>query len=222
MKKTIIKIDRLICDRLTEYVRRWIAKHKFEKHKIDLLLKLERIHTGVIFILAAVLPAIWYLIAGQKISASFHFLLWIGFVALHLSGMKLTYNLKGFHDYVFSLRKNPAIYEMEKQSVEQYFITSRRKRIEGFAVVTGLTVFISMLLLSLDAVLHQVSANTLMVGYFLVSNVLSILQRYVLLVFDFDEPTPKEKKQKDSITDIVKREWQRIVEGLSPQPNYGT
>ena len=218
MKKQLIKIDRWILNTLTQYVRKWIKKNDFKKHKIDFMLKVELIQIGVVIIFAALLPATWYLIAGQKFSAIAHLTLWLLFTLFYLKGMNLTLSLKKWHDYIFALRKNPEIYEMEKQATEHYFIESRRRRMEGFAMTIGLTIFISMMLLFLDLVLHQISANTLMVAYFLISNFLSILNRYILLVFDFDEPEEKKKVAKESITEVMLKAWQNLIGGLNPIP----
>lgn len=220
MKKSLIKVDRWFLDQLTDYVKRWIAKREYKKHKFDFLIQLEWMDVILCLVLGTILPVLWYVIAHKYWAATLHLCVWGAFVGMRIMGILTTQKLKIFHDYFFAMRKNPQIYEIEKEATEKIFLKSRRDRIFWSISTFTIAVTIGSLLIMLDQAMGQIGASTLMAFFIVIDNVLTTIQRYVIYVFDFDEPEQK-KRVKESITELVLREWQRIVGALNPQPNYG-
>ena len=130
MKKIIIKLDRFILDQLTEYIKKWIAKNEYKKHKVDFTIKMQWIDLSILILFCIAIPVMLYLAQRQPIIAFIHAFIW-GLMALMDYTMILwsIKNLKPFHDQMFAMRKNPIYYNMHKEVLEQMFVEGRRRRI---------------------------------------------------------------------------------------------
>ena len=222
MRKFIIKLDRSILDWLTEYIRAWIEKNDYEKHKVDYTIKIQRIRLICLFLMAMLLPGLWFIAMGKFFSGGFHLAIWSISVGMSYYRLQKTiYETKPRHDIMFSARKNPAIYEMEKVVLEHVFIATRKTRILFMSLDFGVSWFLAVSLLLLWAFSPFPSPYLITALYFTISPIIELIDQYLFYVFDFDEPKPR-KRKKESLTQILLKEWQKIVEGFSPQPNYGT
>lgn len=219
MKKKLIKIDQYLLDKITEHTRRWIAKHAYEKHKVDLTIQVRKVKLWMLFFLCFLLPAMWFIIEGRILMAGFHLLIWSFSVGInYFSLQRLIYQQKPVHDILWASRKNPAVYEMEKAVLAHVFVALRRNRIKFIAFDFSISWFLAAFLTLLMSVASNAPLGNIVIAcYFFLSPLIELVEQYLFFVFDFDEPQGK-KKVKVSLTEIVKREWQRIVEGFAPQP----
>lgn len=220
MKKLIIKLDRYILDSLTSFILIWIKKRNYEKHKIDFKIQTQWIQLFMLLLFCITMPVIFYALIGEIISAMLQVVIW-GMAALidyFFIQIAIT-KTKPDHDRLFSLRKNPAVYENEKRMSEWLFVETRKIRLS----VSAFLIFILLFYVGLNLLLPYLFNSTqVFVAIFLIVNsALAIIQIYVGNVFDFDEPEPKEKKAKASLTELVLKAWQEFIGGLAPAPNYG-
>jgi len=111
-------------------------------------------------------------------------------------------------------------YEFHKQYLEELFVSGRKNRFSMFSFSIGITFFVVFLFCFLSFFVKEVySGGIFYVSAYLVLNLgFSILRQYIIYVLDFDEPKPKEKRQKSSLTEIVLREWHNLIGGLNPKP----
>jgi len=224
MKEKIKQIDKWFLGVLTQYVRKWIKKNNFEKHKVDFEIRLTELKIVLTFTLAAILPAVFYAAEGHIFSASWHFTVWsmmTGIYVLKL-GRKIAEE-KPRHDILFSLRKNPQVYQMEKEVLEEVFETMRHRRLPFIFFDFAISwFFCSMWVLFFYFTPLSTSLPTLFVAvYFFVTPFINAIDMYMIFVFDFDEPDEKKKVAKESISKIFLRAWQNLIGGLAPQPNFG-
>jgi hypothetical protein len=222
MKKFIIKIDRYILAQITVYIQAWIKRHDYKKHKVDFLIKTQYVNLGVIIFWATAMPVIYYLISGQIFNAFFHLAVWGALSVFDYTRIQFTIrDQKAWHDQLFSMRKNPIYYQMQKEVLEQLFEEGRRRRLtmSGFIVLITSSVVVALWLLSFLA--SSGSPAHFVSMYIVWNTLLGIFQTYLNYVFDFDEPTPKEKKAKASLTDLLLKLWNDLAGGFAPAPNYG-
>lgn len=216
------KIDRWVLDRLTEYVRRWIKKHDYEKHKVDFTIEVQKVKVVICFVFALALPVVMYFLNGRYLQAGFHAMLWSISVGIYYFQLQNTiHKEKPEHDHIFSLRKNPAVYEMEKSVLEYVFIHRRKQRLSFIAFDFSMAWFLSAGVLALFLISPSSQPLSSLGIYFFISPVIHTLEQYLIFVFDFDEPEEKKKVVKESITQILLQAWQNLIGGLFPQPNYG-
>ena len=217
MKKAIIKIDNFILAQLTIYIKNWIAKHEYKKHKVDFRINTQWAVIILCAVLTIIIPATIYLMKSHPLQALIHTLMWsMSIVINYLHILFIKKNEKLEHDLIFSLRKNPTVYNMEKHVLEKLFIMSRRRRVTFTAIMFGITILISGMMLILASIVNYFVAAFIVLGV-----IISTLQTYIIYVFDFDEPKPKEKNKKvASLTEIMQKAWDNL--GLNPSPNYGT
>src|SRR3990167_371719 len=126
---------------------------------------------------------------------------------------------KVWYDQLFAMRKNPQYYQMHKEVLEELFVKSRRRRYSTLGFLVGITILVVALLSMLAfAAGVYTDVNTYVSAYLLINCGLSVLQSYIFYVFDFDEPKPKEKRERASLTEIALREWKNLIGGLNPVP----
>lgn len=222
MKNTLKKIDRWILNTLTQYVRKWIKKNNFEKHKVDFGIKLEEYTLYSLILFAVVLSGVLYVIQGQMFTAFFHASVWLVLAAFqYVRIIKMRFKDKPWHDQLFSLRKNPQIYQMEKEVLEHVFQLHIKRRLSFVGFHAFITFWIVGALGALTWIGGLGPAINMTLIYLVIGWATTSISMYLICVFDFDEPEEKKKVVKESLTEMVSREWQRIVEGLAPQPKYG-
>ncbi len=216
------KIDRGILNLLTNIVRKWIKKHDYKKHKVDYTINVRKLTLALLFSFALLAPAIIFLMQGKYLNAGFHVSIWsvsVGIAYWRL--LKMVREEKPIHDVLFSLRKNPQVYNMEKEVLEFVFIATRRTRV-SVAVFTLLIEWFFAVALVLIYFTAPVPVTTLPLAvFFFINPFLSTTEQYLFYVFDFDEPEEKKKVAKENISEIFLRAWQNLIGGLAPQPNYG-
>lgn len=219
MRKTTIKIDRFILDQLTAYVRKWIQKKEFKKHKIDFEIECQKVKLCLLFLLAMLIPAMTFLFEGRYFQAGFQASIWSISVAMaYYRLQQILHKTKPEHDLAFSQRKNTAVYEMEKQVLEFVFIKMRKQRVYFIVLDFVVSWFFSIGMFLLCFLFSDLQALLSLVLYFFIEPFLGILEQYIFFVFDFDPPEPKKKVRRASLTEIVLREWQALIGGLSPHP----
>lgn len=220
MKNTIIKIDRFILDQLTVYVRRWMAKHDYEKHKVDFLIQLEKYNFIALLILAMAIPTGILFIEREFLSAGIQAIMWsiLGTMGYFLRE-RTTRDSKEFYDNVYSLRKEPAFTFMYKEVLENLFIENQENRIKTSIFMLTIDIFVACLLFVLSYATNFQNPSNIVAIYILINSFVSLVGRYIGYVFDMDEPAQK-KETKESITDIVRQEWEQFIGGLSPTPTF--
>lgn len=221
MKQAIIKLDRLILDQLTSYIKKWIEKKEFKKNRVDFLILTEWVDFGAIVLWATILPVVMFIVEGDFIQAGVQAFIWSILSAIeYVHIQRLILQLKPIYDRWFSMRKNPDFYRMQKEVLEELFEKSRRERLGLHALALGTGGFFSCIIFVMSMVTDDV-AHQFMAEFILFNAVMSVLQSYIHYVFDFDPPERKEKKAKESMTELMARAWRELVEGFAPVPNYG-
>lgn len=209
------KVDQYIYDKWTEFIRRWIKKQDYKKHKIDFYMKLERLHLFLLIAFGIVAPTIVYIIFGYYFSAGFQVVAWGTITCFWILSMVDTARrTKPRHDLMFSLRKNPAIYNFEKAVMEELFEQGKKSRASELVFFGGFTLVIAIVL-----ALFATAGSKVMAIYFILDLPVYFLKKYTFLVFDFEEPKPR-KKAKKSLSEIILRSWQELIGGLAPQPAF--
>lgn len=215
MKELAIKADRKVLQILTSYVRRWVEHKDFEKHKIDFLILAERWRVAALVVWALAIPAMLWAIQGKPIQGAIHVTIWGAMAAFEWYGIELTTKrMKIIHDWLFSMRETPAVYQGEKQRLEEMFESSRKMRCTQTLIMIGVT-------LSLFAVFTAVSEpgdpNNFVWQYLFVNTIANALLRYIPYVFNFDPPK-KKKKASEAISEMLQKLWSELTAIYVPRP----
>lgn len=210
----LTKIDTKLFNLVSWFVRRWVARREFKKHKVDFIIRVEWLNFAACIVWATVVPSALYLVAGNGIGAGIHFLLWSVLSASDYFSIQITtYKLKPLHDWLFSMREDPRIYEMEKESLEKAFEESRPRRIKQHLFLLA----VLALCFAITYISGMDSANAFVMQYLTFTTAVSALKHYTLYVFDFDPPK-KRKKASQSISELVARLWGEFIGGFNPLP----
>lgn len=217
MKELIIKADRMVLNVLTRHIQKWVEKREYKKHKIDFLIRAEWLQFALLIVWAIVGPAALYLMQGQLLGAVIHTFFWSMLAVFEWFGIQqTTYKTKPTYDFLFSLRGEPGYNKMHAETLEEMFVENRQSRIEGHAMIFGITAVLFVI-----ASLATRDAPDAMVWQYLVVNAIANrLKIYIGYVNDFDEPK-KKKKASESISELVQRLWGDFIGGLTPpQPAF--
>lgn len=191
------KIDKRIYAAMTAYVRRWVKKQKFQKHKFDFLIKVEKIEIGL-----WIAGIGWAVVRAHNVVASVPLaLLGLLVVWLAYGSLRHTERMKEAYDILFMHRKHPEIYQAVKEAMEAGFAENSKRRHLYFVV--------NLLFFALNITLNPLFAAMILSHTF---------NSYILWVFDFDEPDKKEKEKKEALTEVMQRAFNDLVRGLAPVP----
>lgn len=205
----------MVLNLMTQYIRKWIERKDHKKHKIDFYILVEWWQFGALIAWAIVIPAALHVVAGESFIGGMHVVIWSFLAAMEWMGIQRTkHMLKPLHDWLWAMRENQTVYEMEKAHCEQRFVESRRDRMKWNAILFGITFAFFGLFV---AVADYADPNWFVWQYLIVNALVNIANRYIFFVFDFDPPK-KKKKASQSISELVQRLWGEFIGGFSPQP----
>ncbi len=192
------KIDDYILEVITRYVLKWIKKNKFIYHKYDLFIKVITWETAW-WVFSVMYQAYNAIVKGLWISSTLMAILMCIIIAFEFTKLRQLKSMKEEYDWMWERRKNPNIYKIVKEMCETLFEESRKMR--QFSLKINIVFAILMLIF-----------NPILTPIYL----FLIISSYVNYIFDFEEPPKKDKKVKDSITDIAMRAWKQLTVGLNP------
>jgi hypothetical protein len=218
MKAIVIKADRLVLRVMTHYVRLWVERWEFKKHKIDFMLRFEWVQFGALVVWALLIPALLFAAEGHIMSGVFHVIMWSVLAAMDLLYMKVSIpGRKAAHDIIFAMREDPGVSKMVAVMLHEEFERSRRSRLAQ----NGVLFVITFGLFGLYMLLADRSPTDFVWQYIAVNAIANMIRGYIPFVNDF-EPPKRKKKASQSITELVERLWGEFLGGLSPVPTYGT
>lgn len=198
--KYIKKLDKWLFDVISHVVVGWVKKKKFAQHKYDFFLMVHDYQiayfVAVIFFIVSVDIYKHHVQVG--VIAAITLTVLLGFS----EGMRRMDMLdsKKKYDIIFVHRKNPEMYNLVKELNQHLYERGWQYR----RWVIPLTILF---------LVYVISNHPPFVAPIFLFNIAQLYESYI---FDFDEPEKKEKKQKDSVTDIIMGSWKNLIGTLAP------
>ncbi len=195
------RLDKYLLKIITLVVVYWVKKYKYKKHKWDFFIMVTEVE-ATYWIASLVIQAYYYSVRSPK----FRIGIWILYslmscivMAMQMAKVRSIQIIKKDYDWLWERRKHPVVYNSIKEVSEMLFETQKRFRMVHVSFIVVILLF-------------SIPFNTVMVPIW----VGFLLEAYKDYIFELDEPENKEKKQKDSITEIAMRAWKNLTLGLSP------
>ncbi len=192
------KLDNWFIEVITKITVRWIKKHKYTKHKYDFFI----VVTGWEMAYWVAQIGFTFIRGSHSVSRS---ALWAGVMAfiILMEYLKLhqLQSIKQFYDELWERRKNPLVYKAVKDLVEHNKNETHHRKPRQFMIkmLLGTAILLGIL-------------NPLITPVYL----FFVFSLYHECIFDFDPPDKKEKKVKDSVTDLVMNSWRNLIGALAP------
>lgn len=198
MQKIIPKIDNWIFKKLSDHVIKYVQKNKYAKHKYDFFVNTKGWEIAywvgaLLFVMGRFI--LRHIIVGVVVDGIFLAIL----LVVNYFDYQVTLVAKERYDILWVHRKNPAVYNVVKETCQVLWeeTTQIRRRV----LTLNLTFFILM-----------VFWNPILAPVYL----FIIAKPYINYIFDFDEPDKKEKA-KESISEVLLRSWQNLIGNINPK-----
>ncbi len=199
MAKILDKIDNWLIATITKLTVHWIKKNKYTKHHVDFFITM----TGweCAYWVAQYTFTLFFK-GTHSIGTS---VIW-GLVTAVIIGMeymkiRMLQDIKQAYDELWERRKNPIIYAAVKDLTDHYINAEHHRKQRHV-----------MLIIFIIATIFLGIFQPLIVPVYL----MFILNSYRDCIFDFDPPEKKEKREKDSVTDLVMNSWKQLIGALAP------
>ncbi len=222
MKKFLIKIDNLQFKLVKILILRLVRKYKYKHHKFYFLIRILVIDSILFVLCILVLTPLGMSLNRDEISRIiFHMFVWSILFFVTLLIIRLTIQVSQIYDFIWNLRKNPVVYQMEKESCKESFKKQRKTRL----LLTSIRIFFLPPFILLFCI-HSNNWLEMLLPLFLIIHfyITHFIHDYTLYVFDLEPPKKKKKKVKasDSLTEIMKGVFKKLIEGalkpvLQPQ-----
>lgn len=207
----IDRIDRGIFRVVESLVLKYVRRKKYTRHKYDLRIKMREIKVVVLSIIVFVCMPIDFALGGTSlVMTMFMISAWTFSLWGEIRLLNIAKSQKESYDILFSMRKNPIVYR-EMQEVLKILFSETQERRFFIIKLNSSILFFVVSILTLVLLFNAVDIGDAIFFYLVPTVIAEILDNYVDYVFDFDEPEMKDKKEKDSVTDLVMKKWRELV-----------
>lgn len=197
--KFLKKIDDWLFKATSAVVIRWVKKKKHKQHKYDFAIMIKGWEAA--WWLGVLIWQIFNFLVKRHVAAAIvSFVLMLVVAVLETFYFWIMKQAKHDYDIRFANRKNPIIYQIEKEVMQAVREATLEHRLMGIVVMFTLSVLVLFI-------------NPLLLPIYLAG----LLQMYISLVFDFDDPDKKEKEKKESLTEVALKAWRNLTGALNPK-----